>query len=311
MPRSPNVMPCFAAHAWLTRPSQGTRVLISVCVCVRARGARRQLAAGAQIKPAKDASGVHANCIQLTTASGAAHILAAETETELAAWTTVMEAAAAGRPASAPEGERGTGVSPTLASISSAKGSARSELPSGAGTEDRRTTHWHLCTRTDIPSLSRDMRACALSVSARSDASASVMANVKVPDVSLMVHAGWLVKKGEGLMAKSQQRWCVLYRTAEIHYFDKQWATEEALAEVLAAKGHKGAISLAGVKATDIARTKPNSPTDFSFCITTPKRKWYLTAAVLAHFDDWHKAISDTLGDSAATGRGSVYNSDI
>merc|ERR1712185_509525 len=41
-----------------------------------------------------------------------------------------------------------------------------------------------------------------------------------IPEPALKLHAGYLTKKGEGMMAKSQQRWFVLYRNGQIHYFE-------------------------------------------------------------------------------------------
>jgi len=107
-----------------------------------------------------------------------------------------------------------------------------------------------------------------------------------IPDESLRVHAGWLVKKGEGLMAKSQQRWFVLYRNAEVHYFDS---------DSMGVKNHKGVVVLAGVKPQHITRVKPGS-TDYSFTIATPKRKWQLKAADQATFDVWNNALLSIVG---------------
>jgi len=234
---------------------------------------------GASSKPIKDAGAARANCMELTTASGVSYTLAAETETELAAWAAIIEAAAAGRPATAP-----AGGSTTLASLQSGKMSV------SKGPE-----------RT---------------VSGRSDMSISVAlfgGSVKIPDAALAVHSGWLTKKGEGLMAKSQQRWFVAFRNGELHYFDKEWTTEDGLAEVVSAKGHKGVISLVGVKTADVARTKPTSTTDFTFAISTPKRKWMLIAASLSQFDEWHKAITSLLEDVSirADVRASKVNSNL
>jgi len=110
----------------------------------------------------------------------------------------------------------------------------------------------------------------------------------KIPDDALRVHAGWLTKKGEGMMAKSQQRWFVLYRNAEVHYFDS---------EVMTPKGHKGLINLADVRPQHIARSKPGS-TDFSFSIATPKRKWQLKAASNADYEAWERALVSIVGAS-------------
>ena len=101
-----------------------------------------------------------------------------------------------------------------------------------------------------------------------------------------MVHAGWLTKKGEGIMAKSQQRWFVLYRTGEVHYFES---------EFIGAKGHKGVIVLADVKPHQIVRLKPGT-SDFSFSIITPKRKWQLKASSQADHDAWRAALLQVLG---------------
>jgi len=129
-------------------------------------------------------------------------------------------------------------------------------------------------------------------ISTRSETSASVAAGANaLPDIGLVAHAGWLTKAGQGVFAKAQQRWCVLYHTAEVHYFDREWATSEALAEALAAGAHKGVISLAGVTPSDVCRTKPNSATDLGFYIATPMRKWQLTAPSLDAYERWRDAI--------------------
>ena len=83
-----------------------------------------------------------------------------------------------------------------------------------------------------------------------------------------------------------QQRWFVLYRNAEVHYFDS---------DTLTPKAHKGVIVLADVKPQHIARTKPGS-TDFSFSIATPKRKWQLKAANQADYDTWERKLLEIIG---------------
>ena len=125
--------------------------------------------------------------------------------------------------------------------------------------------------------------------------SPSVLGGASVPDAALAVHSGWLIKKGEGLMASSQKRWFVVYRTGEIHYFDREWSTPEALSQILATRGHKGVVALAGVKPSDISRNKPTSNTDFTFFIATPKRKWVLTAQSTLQYEEWQKAITSVL----------------
>ena len=111
----------------------------------------------------------------------------------------------------------------------------------------------------------------------------------------MIVHSGWLTKKAEGLMASSHKRWFVIYRTGELHYFDKEWTTMESLTQVVNAKGHKGSFGLAGVKPSDVARTKPSSASDFTFQIITPKRKWVLIPPSLNQYDEWHKHIVSLL----------------
>jgi len=220
----------------------------------------------AECKLIKDAYSAGLHQMELTTSTGATYTLSSESQTEIASWHAVIEAAAAGRPASAPTGD----ASVPLSSIA-----ASSKMPGAPSSKDR-------------------------SVSGRSDMSISVAlfgGPLKVPEFGLRVHAGFLTKKGEGLMAKSQQRWFVAFRNGELHYFDKEWNTEEELAATVAAKGHKGVISLAGVKASDVARTNPSKANDFSFTISTPKRKWALIATSQAQFDEWHKAITSLLED--------------
>ena len=135
------------------------------------------------------------------------------------------------------------------------------------------------------PKLSELAAASAVLSSTRSCASPSVTSRA-IPDEALMVHAGWLTKKGEGIMAKSQQRWFVLYRTGEVHYFES---------EFIGAKGHKGVIVLADVKPHQIVRLKPGT-SDFSFSIITPKRKWQLKASSQADHDAWRAALLQVLG---------------
>ena len=111
----------------------------------------------------------------------------------------------------------------------------------------------------------------------------------------MRLHAGWMQKKGDGMFAGVAKRYFVLYRTGEVHYFDKEWGTDAEMAKIVSAKGHKGAINLTGVKPSDIVRTDPNSAKSFAFTIATPKRKWQLTAASAADFDEWKAKISAIL----------------
>ena len=109
-----------------------------------------------------------------------------------------------------------------------------------------------------------------------------------IPDAGLKMHAGWLTKKGEGIMAKSQQRWFALYRNGECHYFDNDQPS---------LKSHKGLIVLRGVPFSAIQRVKPGT-NDYSFTITTPKRKWHLRATSKPDWDGWYFAFEDLLKGS-------------
>jgi len=104
------------------------------------------------------------------------------------------------------------------------------------------------------------------------------------------VHAGTMAKKGEGMMAKWQQRWFVLFGSGQLpgqlQYFSSESEDEASL---------KGTISLAGVKPSDVVRLKPGS-SDYSFAIQTAKRKWVLNPGTGATYDEWHAKIMTVLG---------------
>ena len=100
------------------------------------------------------------------------------------------------------------------------------------------------------------------------------------------VHAGMMSKKGEGLMAKWQQRWFVLYSSGQLQYFSSESEDDASL---------KGTISLEGVKPANVMRLKPGG-SDYSFAIQTPKRKWVLNAGTGATFDEWHAKLLQVIG---------------
>lgn len=88
----------------------------------------------------------------------------------------------------------------------------------------------------------------------------------------------------------------MLFKTGEVHYFDKEWSTPDDLVRVIGAKSHKGVVNLAGVRPEHVKRTKPSSTSDFAFNIITPKRKWLLTAASINDYEAWHGALIRVIG---------------
>ena len=140
------------------------------------------------------------------------------------------------------------------------------------------------CTSANLSELAS---ASAQLHSTRSEVTSSILSR-GIPEEGLKVHEGWLTKKGEGIMAKSQLRWFALYRNAEMHYFDN---------EAMGIKNHKGVVVLAGVKPHHISRLKPGTY-DYSFSIVTPKRKWQLKTASQTEYDAWHSALMRIVGAS-------------
>lgn len=137
-------------------------------------------------------------------------------------------------------------------------------------------------------SVSRTSRVSALTAtpSTRSEASPSVSGR-EIPDPSLRLHAGWLIKKGEGLVSRSQHRFFVLYRNLEIHYFESD--------TVLERRTHKGVIVVAGLSRSDFARVHADSASDYSFTLNTPKRRWHLKPASKQFYEGWHEALTAIL----------------
>jgi len=108
----------------------------------------------------------------------------------------------------------------------------------------------------------------------------------RLPDASLAIHSGWLLKKGEGFMAQSRYRWFVLYRTGDVYYFK---TPNQDLVHC------KGVISLSGVKSSDVARSGTTSTSGYHLAISTPRRKWVLTAASITQLEGWRGALSGLL----------------
>jgi hypothetical protein len=94
------------------------------------------------------------------------------------------------------------------------------------------------------------------------------------------LHAGYMVKKGEGFMSSSQKRWFVLYSEGKLFYYEDEGESSM-----------KGAITLNGVKGSDIKRTNPKSASDFAFSIKTAKRKWQLAAGSEADWEAWEEQL--------------------
>ena len=99
------------------------------------------------------------------------------------------------------------------------------------------------------------------------------------PKGAATIHSGWMSKKGEGMLAKWQQRWFVLLDNKDMHYFED----EECVS-------HKGVVQMQSLKKGDIKRNKSGS-SDYSFTIQTLGRKWALNPGTEAAYDEWEKQL--------------------
>jgi len=99
------------------------------------------------------------------------------------------------------------------------------------------------------------------------------------------IHAGFMTKKGEGLVAKWQERWFVLYADGSLTYAEREGC------------GPKGIIELASLKRGDLQRAKLRSASDYSFSIKTPGRKWQLNPGTEKSFDVWEEKIIGVMKD--------------
>ena len=235
-------------------------------------------------------------CMQLTTSSGAMHVLSADSLEELTSWKATIEAAIKGKGA---QTSSTSSPSPAPAAAASSSSSIAVVTPAMIDVSSTKSAKG-LGSIMGVSSRKGSVETLRTASTATDGGAAS-----SLPEISLAVHSGWLTKKGGGIMAKSQQRWCVLYRTGEVHYFEKQWSGEAQLAEVIRSKGYKGCIQLQSVTASDVVRAKPSSTSDFTFYINTPKRKWVLTAPNEKVYEEWRKQILSLAG--AAAGGLGVY----
>ena len=99
------------------------------------------------------------------------------------------------------------------------------------------------------------------------------------PEGAATIHSGWMSKKGEGMLAKWQQRWFVLLDNKDMHYFEDEECAS-----------HKGVVQMQSLKKGDIKRNKSGS-SDYSFTIATPGRKWALNPGTEAAYDEWEKQL--------------------
>jgi hypothetical protein len=99
------------------------------------------------------------------------------------------------------------------------------------------------------------------------------------PKGAATIHSGWMSKKGEGMLAKWQQRWFVLLDNKDMHYFEDEECAS-----------HKGVVQMQSLKKGDIKRNKSGS-SDYSFTIVTPGRKWALNPGTEAAYDEWEKQL--------------------
>ena len=101
------------------------------------------------------------------------------------------------------------------------------------------------------------------------------------PSQAATLHSGWMSKKGEGMLAKSQSRWFVLLDDKNMHYFEDEDCTS-----------HKGVVQLQSLTKGDFKRVKPKS-SDYSFQLATPGRKWVLNPGTEAAYETWEQKLLD------------------
>ena len=112
------------------------------------------------------------------------------------------------------------------------------------------------------------------------------MSGREIPDPSLRLHAGWLIKKGEGLVSRSQHRFRALPQPRDPLL---------RVGHSPRAATHKGVIVVVGLSRSDFARVHADSASDYSFTLNTPKRRWHLKPASKQFYEGWHEALTAIL----------------
>ena len=241
--------------------------------------------------------GSRPHVFQLVDAAGTSYVLAASSAGELMQWKVALGKAASGaigkaHPFAPPTPEHTAAVaaaaanSGTVNSAAAAAGGGDAAALKPAAGSLWKTHSGKLLGTGSTKSNMVKVDAADLGGGGSTRNASDSMVGALIPDPVLKLHAGYLTKKGESMLASSQTRYFVLYKNKEIHYFE---------GEALNIKGHKGFIQLEGVRHSDIVRTKPGT-SDYSFTINTPKRKWQLKAPSKPDFDGWNETLKDFLG---------------
>jgi len=97
-------------------------------------------------------------------------------------------------------------------------------------------------------------------------------------------HSGWMRKKGQGMFAKMQKRYFVLYDNRELHYFEG--ASMESIQR-------KGRIKMSD--AISLERAKPADKKDFTFVIKEKGRDWILDPGSQASWQEWESKLRPML----------------
>ena len=96
------------------------------------------------------------------------------------------------------------------------------------------------------------------------------------------VKCGWLLKKGEGSSSAFKKRYCVLFSSYRLLYFDSEACTKR-----------KGAVDLSVALSVDAVGT----PTGHGFEIATPGRAWVFAAEAADEMTAWMSSLRTMLSD--------------
>jgi len=96
------------------------------------------------------------------------------------------------------------------------------------------------------------------------------------------VKCGWLYKKGETTNAGFKKRYCMLFSSYRLLYFDSEACTKR-----------KGAVDLSVAEAVDTATTSKG----YGFEISTPGRTWVFAAEAQDEMISWMNTLNMMLGD--------------
>ena len=96
------------------------------------------------------------------------------------------------------------------------------------------------------------------------------------------VKCGWLLKKGETSSAGFKKRYCVLFSSYRLLYFDSEACTKR-----------KGAVDLSVAESVDATSTSKG----YGFEISTPGRTWVFAADAADEMTSWMGTLRTMLGD--------------